>query len=121
MPGLSLRRQRFIQEYLTDGNGAQAAIRAGYSSKCAREAAYQLLTSSDIREAVEAESKRLAEELRMKRQDAVLALVEAAEHARAAGNARLMIQAWREISLLLGFYPKNYSRYPVQRASVKRR
>ena len=30
---LSLRKQRFIAEYLVDGNAAQAAVRAGYSYK----------------------------------------------------------------------------------------
>lgn len=98
-----------------DHNGAQAAIRAGYSPRSARETAHRLLTKDDVREAVDTESTRLAEALRIKRGDAILRLVQAAEDARRSGNTREVIRAWREVALLLGFYPG--LRYPVRRAS----
>lgn len=41
--GLTDKQRRFVAEYLIDSNGAQAAIRAGYSRKSAREIAHQLL------------------------------------------------------------------------------
>lgn len=34
---LTLRQQRFVDEYLLDLNGTQAAIRAGYSPQTATE------------------------------------------------------------------------------------
>jgi phage terminase small subunit len=37
------RRQRFVQEYLIDLNGTQAAIRAGYSPRGAEVTAFRLL------------------------------------------------------------------------------
>ena len=37
MTGLNARQQRFVEEYLVDLNATQAAIRAGYSKKTARE------------------------------------------------------------------------------------
>jgi phage terminase small subunit len=48
------RRQRFVEEYLKDYNGTQAAIRAGYSAKTAKQIASALLTKVDVRQAIEA-------------------------------------------------------------------
>lgn len=43
----------FIVEYLKDMNGAQAAIRAGYSKDSAKEIAYQLLQRPHIKKEIE--------------------------------------------------------------------
>lgn len=40
--GLTLKERRFVEEYLTDLNGAQAAIRAGYSANGASQTGYRL-------------------------------------------------------------------------------
>jgi phage terminase small subunit len=37
------RQRRFVEEYIVDLNGTQAAIRAGYSKRTAKNAAYELL------------------------------------------------------------------------------
>lgn len=50
---LTPKRRRFVEEYLKDLNATQAAIRAGYSRKTAREQGCQLLTKLNIREAVD--------------------------------------------------------------------
>ncbi len=42
------RYERFCQEYVIDYNGTQAAIRAGYSKKSAKQQASRLLTIADI-------------------------------------------------------------------------
>lgn len=47
------KQKRFVEEYLIDLNGAQAAIRAGYSPDTARTIASELLTKPDIRRAVD--------------------------------------------------------------------
>jgi phage terminase small subunit len=60
-PGLSAKHQRFVEEYLVDLNGTQAAIRAGYKEKSARFTAAELLARPDVQEAIEAERKRQAE------------------------------------------------------------
>ena len=51
---LSPRQQRFVEEYLVDLNGTQAAIRAGYSEKGAHVQASQLLSNPKVNEAVAA-------------------------------------------------------------------
>ena len=38
---ITLKQSRFIDVYLIDLNGTQAAIRAGYSEHCAKEQGYQ--------------------------------------------------------------------------------
>lgn len=48
------RQARFVEEYLVDLNGTQAAIRAGYSEKTANEQATRLLAKAHIQEAVQA-------------------------------------------------------------------
>ncbi len=46
---LTPKQRRFADEYLIDCNGTQAAIRAGYSEKSSRTAAYRLLLNPVIR------------------------------------------------------------------------
>jgi phage terminase small subunit len=46
--GLSDKMERFCHEYVLDFNGTQAAIRAGYSKKTAKEQAAQNLTKLNI-------------------------------------------------------------------------
>ncbi len=56
---LTPRQARFVDEYLIDLNGTQAAIRAGYSAKGAPVRAAELLTNRNVAEAVaEAQAKR---------------------------------------------------------------
>jgi len=50
---LTPKQQRFVDEYLIDLNGTQAAIRAGYSPKSAGSTASQCLANPEIRAAVD--------------------------------------------------------------------
>lgn len=58
MAKLNEKRQRFVDEYLIDLNGTQAAIRAGYSVKTANEQASRLLANVNIQQAI---SEQMAE------------------------------------------------------------
>ncbi len=49
---LTAKRLAFCREYVKDSNGAQAAIRAGYSVKTARTQAQQILTIPDIKQEI---------------------------------------------------------------------
>ena len=53
-PTMTRKRERFVAEYLVDRNGAQAAIRAGFSTKAAAAAAYRMLKDPAIKSAVDA-------------------------------------------------------------------
>lgn len=52
------KRRRFVDEYIVDCNGTQAAIRAGYSAKSAQQQAADLLCIPKVKAAVE---EKLAE------------------------------------------------------------
>ena len=55
---LTAKQQRFCDEYLIDLNATQAAIRAGYSEKAARQIATENMAKPSIREYID---KRMAE------------------------------------------------------------
>ena len=78
---LSAKQSRFLDEYMTDLNGAAAAVRAGYSRKCAREIAYELLTKPHIQAALAACQAIEAERLGVTRESVVAWLLKALEQA----------------------------------------
>lgn len=56
---LTAKQERFVAEYLIDLNATQAAIRAGYSKKTAKQVGSENLTKPDIQAAVsDAQAKR---------------------------------------------------------------
>ncbi|WP_420170400.1 terminase small subunit [Pseudomonas alloputida] len=50
---MTVKRHRFVAEYLKDLNATQAAIRAGYAKKGAKDQAYQLMQLPEVAEAIE--------------------------------------------------------------------
>lgn len=58
MAKLTLKQQRFVDEYLIDLNATQAAIRAGYSVKTAQEQGSQNLSKLMVQQAI---SEKMAE------------------------------------------------------------
>lgn len=63
------KRQRFVEEYLIDSNGTQAAIRAGYARNSANEQAAQLLADLSVRAAVDAARAEVSQRLRVTTED----------------------------------------------------
>ncbi|PXW75966.1 phage terminase small subunit [Blastomonas natatoria] len=49
---LTPKQEAFVREYLIDLNATQAAIRAGYSAKTAKQQGQRLLTNVDVQAAV---------------------------------------------------------------------
>ena len=64
---ITLKNQRFINEYLIDLNATQAAIRAGYSKKTAYSIGHDLLKKSEIKEFI----KKKFEEVTMTKDEAL--------------------------------------------------
>ena len=58
---LNAKQQRFVDEYLIDLNGTQAAIRAGYSPHTAVVQGSRLLTNAHVRSLVDARSRAMVE------------------------------------------------------------
>ncbi|MBB4004467.1 terminase small subunit [Aurantimonas endophytica] len=58
---LTAKQRRFVDEYLVDLNATQAAIRAGYSERTARQVASENLAKPDIAKAIsDAKTERSA-------------------------------------------------------------
>jgi phage terminase small subunit len=58
---LTDKQERFAEEYVVDFNATQAAIRAGYSAKTARQQGQRMLTNVDIAARVEDLKEAIAE------------------------------------------------------------
>lgn len=69
------RRRRFVHEYLKDLNGAQAAIRAGYSVVGSNATAARLLANASIKAAVDAAIAQRAVRVEAKGDDVVRELL----------------------------------------------
>lgn len=58
---LSHKQKRFVEEYLVDLNATQAAIRAGYSARSAKQTGSRLKQRPDVMAAVDAGRAKLSE------------------------------------------------------------
>lgn len=63
MAKLTARQQRFCDEYLIDLNATQAAIRAGYSEKTAKQIATENLSKPYLKEYIESRMAEKEKEL----------------------------------------------------------
>ncbi len=59
---LTIKQNRFIHEYLLNGNATSAAKKAGYSKKTAREIGHENLTKPHVAEAILNELKKRNDE-----------------------------------------------------------
>ena len=91
MAKLTPKQERFCEEYLIDLNATQAAIRAGYSEKTAREQAAQNLSKLNIQEKIaelKAERSKRTEitQDRVIKELAAMAFAKATDYARVKGG-----------------------------------
>ena len=77
-------REKFIVEYLIDQNATQAAIRAGYSSKTARQQGQRLLTYVDIRAQIDQKLAEQLERVQLTADYVLTGLMEVADRCRQA-------------------------------------
>ena len=63
MANLTAKQQRFCDEYLIDLNATQAAIRAGYSKKTAKQIGQENLTKLDIKNYIQERMEQKEKEL----------------------------------------------------------
>jgi len=73
--GLTPQQRRFVEEYLTDLNATQAAIRAGYSKKSANEQGSRLLANASVARALSNRVKPLLEKYNITRERIVRELL----------------------------------------------
>ncbi len=115
---LTTRQARFVEEYLVDLNGSQAAIRTGYSPKAAKEQASRLLTKANVQAVIQRKQAETSIRLQIRREDVICGLLGAAEMAKQQGDPRAMIKAAAEISKMMGFYKQSVAREPRPEAEL---
>ena len=59
---MNARQKRFCDEYLIDCNATQAAIRAGYSPKTAKQIGQRMLTNVDLKAYIDEQLERIHNE-----------------------------------------------------------
>ena len=99
---LTSKQNRFVEEYLVDANGAQAALRAGYGPCGAKVTACRLLSRPNLRQAIETGRRALSEKLAITRTDIAIKLLEAFEIAKEKREPMGMVRANSELARLLG-------------------
>ncbi len=101
---LTPKQARFVQEYLVDGDGAQAAMRCGSPAAGAHVYASRTLRIATVSAALQAAQAVDATRLSISREDVLNWLRCAFQTARENGDPAAMVSAAREIGKMLGFY-----------------
>src|SRR5262245_28565445 len=99
---LSLKQMRFVKEYAHLGNAAEAARKAGYKPKAAKEMGYENLTKPHVKAAVGQELARIAMEVTPERVQRRLDTI--SHNAEAAGQFGPAVRAEELIGRSLGLF-----------------
>jgi phage terminase small subunit len=86
---LTPKQQKFVAEYLIDLNATQAAIRAGYSARTARNIANELLTKPHIQAELQKRRGKIEKKLEIS-QEAVISELAAIIQANGADYAKIV-------------------------------
>lgn len=118
MEGLTDKQKRFCEEYIIDLNGAQSAIRAGYSESTARQIASENLAKLDIQEYISQLQESKSEELNITFNDIATGVYNIAMKEDARDNDKL--KAFDQLSKMFGHYSKdNEQRQPITNVNLK--
>ena len=97
------KQAAFIEQYLIDHNGTQAAIRAGYSKRTARQQAVELLANAEVQQAIK-DAETAAQQRNIITFDDLLSeLEDARQLAKLEGQASAMVSATMAKAKMLGF------------------
>ena len=112
---LSIKRQYCCREYLVDRNATQAAVRAGYSVKTARQQAAQIMANAQAREFLNRLMQLREQSLQESCEYVINSLRDIVGNAVASGNHR---EALRGLELLGKHYrlftdDAQRTRYPM--------
>ena len=83
------RQQAFATQYLQDNNATQAAIRAGYSKRTAKQQGARLLTNADIAAFIKSQQEQVAEAVELNQRYVLDGLMDIADDPGLAVSARV--------------------------------
>ena len=101
---ITQKQSRFIAEYMLCGNATEAARRAGYRAKSARQMASENLTKPAVLEEIQRRQAQISEEYEIKREDVVRELLEAIAMGREQCQPQVMISGCVQLAKLCGLF-----------------
>ena len=101
---LTIKQERFVEEYLIDLNATQAAIRAGYSKNTAAEIGCENLTKPNIAEAIANARKELSDRVLVTQDMVVKGLLREAELTDEGSTQGARVSAWAHLGKHLGMF-----------------
>jgi phage terminase small subunit len=101
---LTARQARFVDEFLVDGCGTQAALRAGFAASGAHVEACRQLRNAKVAAAIKTRQEAVSERLGVTQQRVVEMLLESFQVAKQKAEPAAMVAAAREVGRLLGYY-----------------
>ena len=103
-PKLTLKQRRFIEEYLIDFNGCQAAIRAGYSESSAKEIAAENLTKPNIKSEIDRLTAQMTEKAIVTKEMVLQGLLDEARMYDDGASHSARVSAWAHLGKHLGIF-----------------
>ncbi len=110
---LTPRREKFIAEYAACGNATEAARRAGYSQRSAKQLGSRLTKVDQIQRLVTEKRQQDVIRLELKKEDVLAGLLQVAEMGRQNGEPMPVIRALVEVAKLCGFYDTEVVKVPL--------
>ena len=104
MANLTPKQQRFVEEYLIDLNATQAAIRAGYSEKTAKEIGSENLTKPNIAKAIAEAQEKLSNKTQVTVEMVVQGLLNEAKDLSEGSTQSARVSAWAHLGKHLGMF-----------------
>ncbi len=117
-PNLTLKQQRFIEEYQVDGNGTQAVLRAGYKTKHPAEMAYGLLRNTKVKHTLQDAQNARSERLQMQVDLTVKQYIELKEKALEASDYQTALRTLNQLAKHLKIF-EHYHSTPLLEAVEK--
>ncbi len=107
MSDLTPKQARFVEEYLIDLNATQAAIRAGYSKKTAKQQGQRLLTNVDVQAAVTEAKETRSERTEITQDEVIQGLKKEATLEGEGSSHSARVAAWAHLGKHLGIFTDN--------------
>ena len=103
-PKLTLKQQRFIEEYLIDFNATQAAIRAGYSEKTAYSVGHENLSKPEIKSEIDRLTAQMTEKAIVTKEMVLQGLLDEARMYDEGASHSARVSAWAHLGKHLGIF-----------------
>ncbi len=108
MRNFTPKQARFVEEYLVDLNATQAAVRAGYSPKTAKQQGQRLLTNVDIHRAIQEGQEARSERTGVTQDQVITGLLHEARLTSEGSSHSARVAAWAHLGKHLGMFTERH-------------